>query len=162
MPEPDFVYERGVAVVTYRAARYMPEAKSLALLPMIVGRQIAAEKGVYEAIMIGPDGKVKEGTVTNVYAIKNGVVYTPRRGVLAGTTRDFIKKVCTTAKIKFVFKEFRPAFLKNADEVFISNAPRGIVPVVKVDSIKVGQGKLGDVVKKIMDLFDSYVQKRAA
>jgi branched-subunit amino acid aminotransferase/4-amino-4-deoxychorismate lyase len=79
-----------------------------------------------------------------------------------------ILKLARKAGIKVKVADFKVLALKGADEVFITNAPRKIIPVAKADGARVGgvvDGRAGavcpgPVTKKIMQLFDEYVQKQ--
>jgi branched-chain amino acid aminotransferase len=46
-------------------------------------------------------------------------------------------------------------------EAFITSSSRGVVPVVQIDDIRVGQGKTGRITKELMRAYDAYVSKKA-
>jgi branched-subunit amino acid aminotransferase/4-amino-4-deoxychorismate lyase len=148
---------KGVDAVTVRFGRLLPEAKTISLLPMILAKRAAEEAGAYEAVFVDGKGCVLEGTVTNVFIVKKGVLYTAGKGVLPGTTAKALIKAARSAGMKVVRGAVKLAALKNADEVFLTNAPRGIVPVKRVDGKRVGTGKTGSVTKKLMLIFEAYI-----
>ena len=154
-PQASAIYKNGVPVITLKMKRILPEAKTISLLPMVVAWQKIAEKRVFEAIYVDEKNRVLEGTVTNVYIVKRGIVYTPAKGVLPGTTLMALKKAAARVGIKVLRRDFTVGVLRNADEVFITNAPRGIVPVCGVDGIKIGRP--GAITKKLMKAFESYI-----
>ena len=143
------------------------EAKHLNYLPAVVYVKKAKEVGATEAIYINPDTKGKclvllanlffpvvyEGTVSNIFIVKNGVLITPENGVLLGITR---KHVIQIAKEKFTVeqREVKLEELLQADEVFLTAANKRIMPVVKVDDHQIGNGKPGDRTKQLMKMFD--------
>lgn len=96
---------------------------------------------------------VYEGTVSNIFIVKNGVLITPENGVLLGITR---KHVIQIAKEKFTVeqREVKLEELLQADEVFLTAANKRIMPVVKVDDHQIGNGKPGDRTKQLMKMFD--------
>lgn len=173
--EPREVYEKGVSVVTVDCERVLPEVKSINLLPMIIGQRAAEDAGAYEALFVSESGFVREGTITNVFMVKDGVLFTPAEGILYGLTRELILKLAREIELgggrrdggsrrggdslKVRVVDFKREKLYEADEIFISNSPRKIIPVVKVDGRRVGNGKIGAVTKLLMKAFDEYVEK---
>jgi branched-chain amino acid aminotransferase len=97
--------------------------------------------------------------------VKRGIVMTPKKGVLAGTTRRAVMRAAARAGIKIRERDFTVRALKKADEVFITNAPRGIIPVSSVDGVKIGKGRRGGpgtgcpgaVTKRIIKAFEQYI-----
>ncbi len=161
--EPAAVYEHGVEVVTFAGVRNLPEAKTISLLPLILANRFLRQKKAYEAIFVdgkGLSARVLEGTITNIFLVKNGVLITPKTGMLSGTTRQFLLKIARQAGFKISEKNMKVRDLYLADEVFITNAPRGIIPVVKVDGRKVGKGRPGTVTKSLMGIFLNYLGRR--
>ncbi len=152
VPQPEEVYAKGVAVITFQGARPLALAKSISLLPMILAKRAAEDAKVYEAIFVNEKGYVLEGTITNVFIVQKGVLITPKNNILLGTTRQFILRIAKKAGMKVKEKDFKIADLYKADEVFITNAPRGIVPVVKVDGKKIAAGEVGKMTHEIMKL----------
>jgi len=110
-----------------------------------------------KALFTGEKGNVLEGTVTNVFIVKKGKVFTPGRGVLPGTTAGALIKAMRKSGIKVIKGRVAMAVLRRADEVFLTNAPRGVIPVVRVDGRKIGTGKPGTMTRKIMAIFKEYV-----
>ena len=151
VPQPEKFYEKGVAVVTFKAQRYLPEVKSISLLPMVMGSRLAQQKKVYEAVFVDAADYVLEGTITNIFMVENGVLLSPKKNVLAGTTRDFLMKIAKKNGIKALLADFKLKDLYAADEVFITNAPRGIIPVVKIDGRKIGNGRPGAVTLNLLN-----------
>lgn len=158
-PQPTDVYRRGVKVITVRMVRTLPEAKSTSLLPFILARQQMAQKKAYEALFIDEKNFVREGTITNVFMVKNRVLYTPKQNILAGTTRAVILKVAKKIGIKVREESVSLRRLTSANEVFITNAPRGIIPVRQVDKHVIGSGKPGSLTMRIVKEFEDYIYK---
>ncbi len=158
-PEKTEVYKKGVEVITVRMKRILPRAKTTSLLPMVLAWQRLEKEHAYEAIYIDEKGFVKEGTVTNVFIVKNGKVFSPKSGVLAGTTRDAVTLAARRAGTRVRLADFTVRRLYKADEVFITNAPRGVVPVRMVDGRKIGKKCPGPVTRQIMTAFEKYVWK---
>jgi len=157
-PQPARVYSQGVRAVSFCVERTLPEAKTLNLLPMAMAQRFMLKQMAYEALLVNHHGCVTEGTVTNVFMVKNRVLVTPNRGMLAGTTRDVILKIARKLKVKVELRDIKLPEMYRADEIFISNAPRGIVPVVRLDGNVIGAGRCGKETRGLMVTFEEYVQ----
>jgi len=145
------VVERGVPVISYEIERVLPQAKTTNFLPAIVARRAMRKANAYEVLLVDRHGHVTEGSVTNILLVKGGRLITPELEMLGGTTRERILKLARRLKIKVEKRSIKLKAVYAADEVFVCNAPRGIVPVVKVDGKKIGRGKVGEVTQRLMD-----------
>ena len=154
---PQGYYKRGVkvAIVDTRRNYYRainPKIKSLNFLNNILAKREAIERNAYEALMLNYRGYIAEGTISNVFFVKDGVLYTPdvRVGILDGITRRVIFNIANELKIKVTEGNFRPADLYRADEVFISNTTMEAMPVREVDDTKiaVSPGKFTKMIHK--------------
>ncbi|MED1468942.1 D-amino-acid transaminase [Bacillus salipaludis] len=132
--------------------------KSLNLLPNILAKQIAHEAGCYEAILVR-DGFITEGTSSNVYMVKDGVVYTTplSKQILSGITRMAVEKVTESLAIPFIEKKFTPEELLQADEVFITSTTSEILPIVNVDGKSIGKGTAGEWTMKAYRKFKEFI-----
>jgi len=81
------------------------------------------KKGFFDAVFVNEKGFVTEGAVTNIYAEKKGVIYTPpvSCGLMRGTVRSWL---LSRGKVKE--KNMTPDYLKKADAVYVSNALIGL------------------------------------
>lgn len=150
-PTPEEYREHGVEAITHEDERWAKcYIKSLNLLPNILAKQVAQESGCFEAILVR-DGYITEGTSSNVYIIKNGeVITTPiSNHILNGITRIAVKKVAEELNIPFIERNFTPEELLQADEVFMTNTPVEVLPIVKVDGTVIGQGRPGELTNKL-------------
>lgn len=157
-PQPEEIYKKGVGVATAKIERFIPAAKSISLLPLVKGRSGLSKK-IYEVFFVTREGFVTEGTVTNVFIVKKGVLITPKDKILLGTTREFVLKLAREAGLKVLARNFKTGELRSADEVFITNAPRGIVPVCKVDDKKIGKECPGGITRLLMKNFSDKIKK---
>lgn len=161
-PEPGKIYREGAAVVTFNARRFLPEAKTLNLLPMVLAQSYMKREKAYEALLVDAkkkSGAVKEGTVTNFCMVRKGVLVTPGADVLAGTTRDAVITLARRMGIPVRLREVKLSELYEADEMFLTNAPRGIVPVRRIDGRKMGKSCPGQVTKALMQAFKLKIRR---
>ena len=157
---PKTFYENGLNIVTAKTRRNSPTAihpkvKSLNYLNNILGKIDAIDAGVNEAIMLTDDGYVAECTGDNIFIIKKGKLITPIAsiGLLEGITRDTVMQIAAKLKIKVVEKKFKLDEVYKADECFLTGTAAELIPVVKVDKKKIGNGKPGSITAILLDHF---------
>ncbi|MQH13869.1 D-amino-acid transaminase, partial [Escherichia coli] len=103
---------------------------------------------------------VTEGSSSNAYAIKDGVIYTHpiNNYILNGITRIVIKKIAEDYNIPFKEETFTVDFLKNADEVIVSSTSAEVTPVIKLDGEPVNDGKVGPITRQLQEGFEKYIE----
>jgi branched-chain amino acid aminotransferase len=123
----------------------------------------ALQNGFDEAIALGPDGMISEGSGQNVFIVHRGVVYTtPLNGtLLPGITRDSIITLARDAKLEVREMPLQRDFLYAADEIFLTGTASEVTPVRSVDRLAVGDGRVGEVTKLLQRTFLDIVHGRA-
>ena len=123
----------------------------------------ALANGFGEAIALGTDGMISEGSGQNVFLVLKGVVFTtPNNGtLLPGITRDSIITLARDAGIEVREQAMPREALYTADEVFVTGTASEVTPVRSVDRITVGAGKAGDVTRQLQRTFLDVVHGRA-
>jgi branched-chain amino acid aminotransferase len=161
-PTPE-MYEQGVAVAIVSLTRSSPGAvdpaiKSGNYLNSVLALSEARQHpGVHEAILLSASGSVAEGASSNVFAVLSGEVRTPALsvGILAGVTRGKVLALARDNGIPCREVELlAPDELRAADEVFLTSAARGVLPVTEVDGKPVGSGRPGSVTRRMMQLYE--------
>lgn len=150
------IYTEGVKVITFSTRRVEPQFKLLGVTGMAFARREVVKRNVFEALFVN-DGFVREGSITNLFIVKNGQVFTPESEILKGITRREIFKSCKEKNIEIVEKDLGLLEVMEADEIFLSNTKFGVTPVVCIDDKIVGDGKVGRKTKEIMAIFNEYV-----
>ena len=104
------------------------------------------------ALMLDPDGYIAEGSGDNFFIVKNNTVISPEgRNMLRGISRDYVmNELCKELNIKVVEKNIEPYDVYDADEAFITGTPFCMLPVTSLNSVKIGNGKVGKVFSKIL------------
>lgn len=107
----------------------------------------AVRQGFQEALLVDPKGYVFEASRSNVFFILNGALHTPvlTLGPLDGITRRLIMECARERKI--TVKTVKPKLhdLLASDEVFLTNAIIGIMPVTRIDAKTIKLGRIGDM-----------------
>lgn len=105
--------------------------------------------------MLNPAGQVAEGTMTNLFIVKNGVVRTPplEDGILPGITRGFVLELARETGVPVREESFPPADLLAADEAFLTGTTRAVQPILSVDDVRLGDGRRGPITYRLMKAF---------
>ncbi|MGZ4123646.1 MAG: D-amino-acid transaminase [Tumebacillaceae bacterium] len=143
--------ESGVAVTLMDDERWANcFIKSLNLLPNVLAKQAATDAGFYEAVLVR-DGIITEGSSCNVFAVKDGVVYTApaNKKILHGITRAALFQLAQDLGIEMRETEMTPDFLLGADEAFLSSTSMEALAVTRVDQQTIGDGKPGAITRKL-------------
>eukprot|EP01035_Chromulina_nebulosa_P038504 gene38504-52017_t len=144
--------ERGVKVITTAENRWpRVDIKTVGLLPNVLARQEARDKGAYEAWYVDAAGYVTEGASCNAWIItKDGKVVTrsAERGILSGITRAVLIDVLASLQLKLEERNFTPDEAGQAAEAFVSSASQIVMPVVSIDGKAIGDGKPGAIAKR--------------
>lgn len=118
-------------------------------------------QGIFEAkdnkyetvILLDFDGNVTEGPGFNVFAIKDGVLITPDRGVLAGVSRKTVLEIADHLGIRAVIRPLSIDELLAADEVFLSSSGGGVIPIVRVNETIYGNGVKGPISVRLNETY---------
>ncbi len=115
----------------------------------------ALANGYDEAIALGPDGLISEGSGQNVFIVHKGIVFTtPANGtLLPGITRDSIITLARDAGLEVREMPLQREFLYSADEVFLTGTASEVTPVRSVDKLTVGIGRMGEVTRLLQRTF---------
>jgi branched-chain amino acid aminotransferase len=153
---PEIFYKKGIPLIIAETRRNLKEAidpriKSLNFLNNILAKVEAKKKGVYEALMLNAYGKLTEGTISNIFFYRDGVIYTPSIdcGILDGITRGLIIDLAKKEDLKVKEGKFRRKELYTAEEVFITNTTMEVMPVSKVDDQDYAVGRTAKLLRKI-------------
>jgi branched-chain amino acid aminotransferase len=161
---PPAYYLHGVSVAIVKTRRNHP----LALAPAIKGTNFlnnilakieAIKAGAYEGIMLNWEGYVAEGTISNIFMIKKGVLHTPHvsTGILEGVTRDLVLRLARRMKIPIRESRILPKHLCAADECFITNTTIEVMPVTRINKRPVGNGRPGALTSVLQQAYKKEV-----
>jgi len=103
------------------------------------------------ALLLDEDGYITEGTGDNFFIIKDEVIMTPEgRNVLRGISREYIFTLAKELNIQCIEKNLEPYDVYDADEAFMTGTPFSLLPTVSLQGIKIGDGKMGPITKKLL------------
>lgn len=157
---PADLFERGVSTSIVNTRRNHPLAldpsiKGTNFLNNILAKIEAIKAGAYEAIMLNWEGHVAEGTISNIFHVKSGVLFTPslKTGILEGVTRGLVLELARREHVETRETLISPAELFDADECFITNTTMEIMPVTRIDNRTVGKGAPGPVTRALRQAY---------
>ena len=156
--------ENGVACVTSPDFRWEKcHIKSTSLLGNVLARQISADAGATETILIR-DGFVTEASSSNVFVVRKGVVAAPPWDnlILLGITYDLLTRLADEGKVELEVRPVSEAELRAADEVWLSSSTKEVLAVTTIDGKPVGNGKPGPVFRRMHALYQDYKAKLKA
>ena len=128
-------------------------------LNSILATQDAKKRRYDEAILLDKNGNVSEAPGENIFIIKKNTLITPplSSSALDGITRKSILKFSKDLNLKTKVKNISVKELKSADEVFLSGTAAEVTPVIKLEKMKIGTGKIGPVTQVVMEKYSDIV-----
>lgn len=155
---PQEVRERGAHLIVSSIPRIPeecvnPRAKNFNWGDMNRALFEAMDKGADNPVMLDMEGNVTEGPGFNVFAVTDGVVATPDRGVLEGITRLAVIEMCGKLGLPCEVRTVPLDELRNADEVFISSTAGGVMGVTRLDERTFGNGRPGPLTERLHESY---------
>lgn len=153
-PHPDQLGLRAISCADQRWSRC--DIKSTALLANLLARQAARDAGAGEAILLR-DGYLTEGSASSVIIVERGALIRRPAGpeLLPGTTTDAIFAAAAGVGLACRDEMISEQRLREADEIWIAAATRGITPVLELDGKKIGDGRPGPVWRQVAAAFEA-------
>jgi branched-subunit amino acid aminotransferase/4-amino-4-deoxychorismate lyase len=130
-----------------------PTVKNLQWGDLTRGMLEAQDRGADYPFLTDGDGNITEGSGFNVVFIKDGVLYTPDRGVLKGVTRKSVGGAAKANGIEMRIEFVPTEMAYQCDECFMCTTAGGVMPITTMDGQPIGDGKIGPVTKKIWDTY---------
>lgn len=155
------VLAKGIETVTINDFRWHAcDIKSISLVANVMLREQATQAGVIDAVMVR-DGFVTEGTASNFFMVKNGVLSTPptSQHLLPGITRDLVLELAQENGIECEVRQIAESELDDADEIWLTSSTREIAPVIRLNGKDVGDAKAGLVWQKMIHIYQQYKQE---
>jgi branched-chain amino acid aminotransferase len=163
---PEEYYTKGIAIISSSVRRVSPSQfdvriKSLNYLNNVLAKIEALQAGCMEAVMLNTEGYVTECTGDNIFIVNNAVLYTPcsTDSLLEGITRNTVMEMAGRIGLTAKAAKLTQYDLYTAEECFLTGTGAELVPVVKIDSRTIGDGKPGKWTGKLLKEFQKEVMK---
>lgn len=160
MERPFENMEKGVKATFVDDIRWLRcDIKTINLLGAVLAKQEAVEKGCHEAIL-HRNGTVTEGSSTNVFGIKENVLYTHPANhlILNGITRQIVLQCAKEIQLEIREQPFTTEACYHMDELFITSTGAEITPVIEIDGQKINNGQVGEWTRKLQKQFNKKVE----
>lgn len=154
-PLSNKVYEDGVKVITAELTRQAPRIKDTGFISSSVFQRKQVGVKVFE-VLLTKDGRILEGMTSNFYVIKRKTLITAKHGILLGVTRRVVLRLARGRGMSIEYRS--PRIKEKLDEAFLTSSSRGVVPVISIDGVSVGQGRVGKWVKMLSKAYQAYVE----
>jgi len=155
---PKECYSKGVEIKTAASKRaapntVSPQIKSSDFLWGVSGK--LETRGAFETVFLNNKGHVCEGSISNIFTVKDNEVFTPPcySGCLRGVTRGIVMELAEGLRLNVIQEVLTRHELYTADEVFLANTTMEIMPVVEIDGRRIGEGRPGGITKRLMREF---------
>jgi D-alanine transaminase len=148
------VLANGVACITAADTRWARcDIKSVALLANVLLRQQAVEAGAAETILLR-EGWLTDASASAVHVVVSGEILTPPRShqLLPGTTRGLLEDIAAREGLPCRSTPVSETTLRQAEEIWLSAATRGVIPVTRLDGVDVGGGQPGPLWRRMHEL----------
>jgi len=159
-PVPPAVMEQGARVITLPLRRANPVAKTT---EWMTARKPAFDHlppGVYEAVLVTPEGRLLEGLSSNFYGVLDGALRTAESEVLNGITRAAILRLAPEV-LPVRVEALRREDVPRLEEALLTSAGRGVVPITQIDDCAIGGGVVGPRVGAIQARYDAWTEEQA-
>ena len=157
-PPPAQAIESGVSAITCDDLRWQRcNIKAISLLANVLAKQEAVDAGVAEAILLR-DGVMLEGAASNIFIVKDAVIYTPAPSnlMLTGITYDVILELARQHALPLQLERVTAQMLREADEVWLTSSSKEILAIVNLDGQAVGNGQVGPIYKTMYGLYQDF------
>jgi len=149
--------KKGVAVITQPDIRWgRCDIKTVGLLPNVLAKQAAKERGAAEAWMVDEMGLVTEGSSTNAWIVdEDGKLRTrdTQANILQGITRAAVMALIADEGLELEERAFSVDEAKRAQEAFYTSASGFVMPATSIDGVKIGGGKPGPIATRLRTLY---------
>jgi D-amino acid aminotransferase len=154
-PYPPEYYETGVLVILcpFRQNAMDPTCghKTTSYYPRLLALNLAHQKRAAEALWFTTDNRLAEGCVSNIFLIKDSILYTPplETPVLPGIARKTVRQLAQQQSLDMVEKDLFISDVLEADEIFLTNVIMEVLPVAGVEQHAVGTGRVGPITARL-------------
>ena len=156
-PIAEQIYQNGVQVSIVPAlTRDQPEIKK-AEFAVLRRKYLESDPTKYECLIANEDGFLLEGTTSNYYGVRDGVIWTAGSGVLEGVARMIVLKLADVNRIEVRYEPLTTNDIPTLSEAALSSSSRGLIPIVQIGEQIVGDGTPGPITKQLIGKYRDYV-----
>ncbi|MBX7106645.1 MAG: aminotransferase class IV [Gemmataceae bacterium] len=134
--------------------------KTLAYLPRLLAMKDAAAKRCHESLWFTTDHRLAEGSVSNVFIVRDGAVVTPPTNtpLLSGIVRRAVLDLAKEQGIPAMEEAITIETLLAASEVFLTGSIMEVMPVTAIERHTVGSGEPGAITRQLATAYKTKVE----
>ncbi len=149
------LYTQGAAAITFTHERFLPQAKSLNMLPSYLFFSKAKEKGCYDALLLNRNRCITEGTRTNILALRGRTIISPPVSeILEGVTRDHVLKVAQAQGFQCIEEPIPLRDIQSYDGLCITSTSSKIIPLRQIDDTELA---IPETMRHLMRAFEAFL-----
>ncbi len=158
-PNDPMQYEQGVNLLTSSYQRDIPSAKTTIYIQSMQMQPQLKKAGAFE-VLYHWKGEITECSRCNIFFIdKEGVIHSPRNGMLKGITRKQVFTMCEENGISLLERDIYLDELSAMSGAFLTATTKGVLPVVKIDQQIMGNGQVHPIAQKLQNLYEQRVDR---
>ena len=142
-------FNKGIRLVTYQHQRQLPAIKTIDYLQAI-RLQSYIKENLADDVLYHNNESIRECPRANFFIVKGNNVITAKTDILRGITRSKILSL-KIGGLNLIEEDFNLTDIATADEAFISSSTKNALPVLSIDGKPIGDGKPGEITRKIND-----------
>lgn len=146
---PEQFYRKGAKLITHEHQRILPEAKNSNYMQAVLLQNKKKKEKAIE-ILYTYQGDILEASTSNIFIVKNKILYTPKENILKGITRKLVLDLAHKLNYKTIEKQISVEELFAADEVFLSATNKKVLPIIQIDSHKIKDGRVGEITQNLL------------
>jgi branched-chain amino acid aminotransferase len=155
-PAPELIAQGVRCITALDSARDNAEAKTTDWMHRRKTFADAMPDHIYDTFLLDSAGYLLEGLSANVYVIQDGTLYTADAGVLKGISRQIVLSVAPPI-VPVVLQAPHIDQLPDFDEAFLTSSSRGIIPVVEIDGVAIGTGRVGATTRALRGAYRAWL-----
>ncbi len=151
-------YMEGISCLLQYSERDNPSAKIYNHKVRGKANSMINSRNVYETILVNPEGKITEGSRSNLFFIKDSTIYTaPNDLVLQGITRMKVINIINSFGIHLQLTPVSVNSLKDMDAMFITGTTPKVLPVNNIGGIEFDTNNT--IVTQLMQAYNNMVDE---
>ena len=151
--------QSGITAITAPDNRWLRcDIKAISLLPNVLLRQMAVDAGCAETIMIRNNEFLTEGSASNIFVVKDGVLLAPPKDnlMLPGITYDVVLELAAANSIPHQVRKVLLNELLDSDELLLTSSTKEVLAITSLNGKQIGTGKPGPMFTRLHDLYQKF------
>ena len=158
---PEEIQEQGTSVFTHKFVRALPEVKTTNYSMAIYLSPKVKAHGAIEPLYYSDDS-VSECARSNIFGVKDNMLYTPAHNILHGITRNHILEIAAEKSIEVHIRDITLEEFSQMDEVFLTGTAKRVQPIIQIDHTQIGDGHPGPTTRLLQKSFNDQIERIVA